>query len=218
MRNVKQTIILAPLAAAALVASAPLSSRSANFNFEAGDSVPSSAREATFGIDGGESAPLSARDATFPTNRGVAAAAAVVPLSPSVPPASPGLLASDKQPCLKARGVAAAPAPETAEQDVQGGGYKPDKGDQYKEDKKEKKKEALQKVAQAAVEVGLKVAKAAKDVYDKKKEAHESKGGGYGYGGGKEGGGKGYGTKMVDVDVAVPMVKHVETDVCKVGA
>nr|EAQ70633.1 hypothetical protein MGCH7_ch7g40 [Pyricularia oryzae 70-15] len=69
MRNVKQTIILAPLAAAALVASAPLSSRSANFNFEGCDSVPPSAREATFSIDGGDSAPLSARDATFSINR-----------------------------------------------------------------------------------------------------------------------------------------------------
>lgn len=166
MRNVKQTIILAPLAAAALVASAPLSSRSANFNFEGCDSVPPSAREATFSIDGGDSAPLSARDATFSINREVAPA---VPRSPSFP--SPGLLPSEtQQPRLAARdepaaAAAAASAPGTTEQNVAGGGYKPDKGDGYgyggyKEDKKEKKKEALKKavegVAQTAVEVGLK--------------------------------------------------------------
>ncbi|TLD07470.1 hypothetical protein PgNI_11107 [Pyricularia grisea] len=209
MRNVKQTIILAPLAAAALVASAPLSSRSANFNFEAGDSVPSSAREATFKIDGGDSAPLSARDATFNINREVAA---VAPVSPSHRTPSPGFLPSETQPRLEARVEPAAAAPETVEQDVQGGGYKPYKEvDEYKAAKKEKKKQALLSVAQAAVEVGLKVAQGAKAAYDAKKEAKESKGGyGYGYGGGK-----GYG-KMVNVDV--PMVEHVETNACKVEA
>ncbi|TLD18631.1 hypothetical protein PspLS_10315 [Pyricularia sp. CBS 133598] len=201
MRNVKQTIILAPLAAAALVASAPLSSHSANINFEGGDSLPPSVRETLFRIDGGMSAPLSARDATFKTNREVAA---VVPLSLSFPPPSPGLVLSKTQPRLGAREEpAAAAVPETSEQNVQDGGYKPDKGmDEYKQDKKEKKKEALKKVvgavAQTAVEVGLKAYQAAKSAKDKKKESKE---GGYGYGGGKESGGKGYGEKMVDVEV-----------------
>ncbi|KAH8837845.1 hypothetical protein MCOR27_007238 [Pyricularia oryzae] len=221
MRNVKQTIILAPLAAAAaLVASAPLSSRSANFNFEGCDSVPPSAREATFSIDGGDSAPLSARDATFSINREVAP---VVPRSPSFP--SPGLLPSEtQQPRLAARDEpAAASVPDTAEQNVAGGGYKPDKGDGYgyggyKEDKKEKKKEALKKavegVAQTAVEVGLKAYQGLKAAKDSKKE----KGGGYGYGygGGKGGGGKGYGEKTAEEEAA--MVQHVEVAPSKVDA